>query len=129
MHNKLKELLGWPALIVTCLLSIAGILTFFGFSLKSPAESMDDQMQMHMFEERAFHSIQMFADTNISIKLDTAFVVLMNMISDIAEVKEHIGHLEERQDKALRGECLENTHEQLVLQGLILDCRRLGVDR
>jgi hypothetical protein len=122
VNEKLKEVLGWPAIIAACLVSIVAVLTFFGFSLKSPAEALTDTMAFHVVEERAYHDAQLSRDQMLTVMMDS-LARSMNRLSV------HVEHLEVKQDAALRGECLENSREQLVLQGLILECRRLGVDR
>lgn len=121
LNEKLKEVLGWPAIIAGCLISIAGILTFFGFSLKSPAEEINDTIAIHVVEEKGYHNFQLNNDQLLSQMLDS-------LRQAIGGLSQHVEHLEKKQDAALRGECLENPREQLSLQGLINECRRLGIE-
>ena len=122
VNEKLKEVLGWPAIIAACLVSIVAVLTFFGFSLKSPAEALTDTMAVHVVEERSYHDTQLESNQQLVGIIDS-------MTNSVQRLSEHVQHLEEKTDAAIRGECLENSIEQLQLQGLILECRRLGIDR
>jgi len=45
------------------------------------------------------------------------------------EIDKHLEDMEEAQNAALRGECLENSVENLARQGLTLRCKELGITR
>lgn len=129
MKVDLKEFIakwwGVPAALVAGFASIGAIITFFGFSLKTPASNVAevvDLLGVHTVEERSYHEAQKMEAQNQQTRFDS-------LMKAVAMVSEHQQHLEALQEKALRGECLENSVEQLQLQGLILECRRLGIDR
>jgi len=114
-----------PAIIVGGFSSIGMIITFFGFSLRTPASNIvdvTDKLGVHIVEERVYHDAQKVTD----MKHEAQFDSLMKSINTLVQ---HQRHMEDLQEKVLRGECLENSRDQLVLQGLIQECRRLGIER
>lgn len=129
MNSKMKEVLGWPALIAAALVGMMTIFNFFGFSLKSPVEVANDNLDEFM--------VQVTASNEKHLENDMKILAMMDSMSlRMREVSAHMQHLEDNQaaqsrlqDKAIRGECLENTTEMLQIQDLILECRRLGIDR
>ena len=129
MKVDLKEFITkwWsvPAALVAGFASIGAIIAFFGFGLKTPAANVADvasSLGVHVIEERNYHDAQR-ADMQLqSSRFDSLMVA-------IGSVSEHQQHLERLQEKTLRGECLRNSVEDLQLQGLMVECRRLGIDR
>jgi hypothetical protein len=104
VQKRLKELLTWPAIIVSAILAIGTFIAFFGFDVQTPVE----RLQSHIEIEQDFHD-------------STAKVV--------TELDRHSEDNEALLESLIRGECLENPRENLIRQGLIKKCTDLGIDR
>jgi hypothetical protein len=88
-------------------LLIGSLVTYFGFQVQTPTETLDK----HIATEEKAH-------TAFNVKLDS-----------VGKQGEHISHIEELLEGMLRGECLENPRENLARQGLLTKCKELGIAR
>lgn len=100
LSNKIVAIGGAIALIVSA-------ITYFGFNVQTPKDSLDKHVAYAEKEHAAFE-----------LKIDS-----------VSKQAEHVSHVEELIEGMLRGECLENPRENLIRQGLIAKCRELGIER
>jgi hypothetical protein len=127
--QKLIKFLQLPALIVGALVAIGMGMHALGVKLELPGEQLEqikiEQVVVDTRQDSALNAHDLHHDweEEHSDSLELSKDSSRQRRTDLIEAQ---GMLIE---KALRGECLENTFERLVLQDLIENCREWGIPR
>lgn len=111
MNAKTKAWMGTPSLIVGVALSVGTIMGWFGFRVATP----EDTLQNHIDTDKAIH-------TQLETRTDSIHF-------DIHEQEELLSSVNVSLEALLRRSCLRDDYAELVLQGLIQTCTRLGAPR
>lgn len=127
---KHLEWLKIPGTIVGAAIAVAAILLFFGVEVHGPrdhaveTDAKVEEVRQHSQETRAWaeQKYQQHVEAE-QIYHDSLVYPYIQEVDD--EVHTVLGALE----GLLRGECLESKFEKLARQGILDECKALGIER
>lgn len=102
--NSITDALKKAPVLVSTVVALLAILTWFGFKVQMPGDRLDKHVQ----DAERVH-------TELVTRQDSAHA--------------HDEVMQELLEGMARGECIENPKEDLARQGLLTTCRKLGIDR